>query len=267
MTTDHANKEKQKRMLQVQQRTGRSGYGPRSPLMARFMDDLGLDPADPRSMGEVYQDMGPETLNQQLRPIPQKQQKQSISKSAGDRIQRREPEPEQTGEIRPVVVTVTATEVGTGIVGSYPDASGDNYVMPLYRVTVSGTNAAGESVTSNFTAIRYGVEYRAGTVGPKVVGLSDAQTHVLNWVGYMGGSWQVYGNHLIHDGADDPTTQAWGAIGCVEINYAGEWDRFNTLIHSLTGSSDKGAIGDSGNLTVHFEEVSSRNRPTLVVAD
>lgn len=45
----------------------RKGYGPRSPSMARFMGDVGLDPGDKRPAGELYRDAGPQNLSQTVR--------------------------------------------------------------------------------------------------------------------------------------------------------------------------------------------------------
>ncbi len=174
--------------------------------------------------------------------------------AAGEMIQK-------TDDIRAVSVTVGGASIGTATVRSYPTDDGHTYEVPLYNMTVSGTNDAGTAVSQSWSVIRFGVQYdEARGVGPRVVGLADEQTHTLNWVDYMGGSWQVYGNFLIHDGPDNPDGTRWGAIGCVEVCGANGWENFNTLIKDLSNSDSESAISSAGQLTVSY---AAATRPAL----
>ncbi len=173
-------------------------------------------------------------------------------------------------EIREVNITITDNIVGTGIVRSYPHPNPnppDNeepeiYEVPLYEMIVTGTDANGVTKTYNYTIVRFGVQKNENTgIGPRVVGLADAQTHTLNWVDYMGGSWQVYGNFLIHEGADDPTTSPWGSLGCVEVCGVDGWENFNNNIKELAGSNNEAEIANSGKLQATYE---AAERPALV---
>ncbi|MFC4636451.1 DUF6443 domain-containing protein [Dokdonia ponticola] len=164
-------------------------------------------------------------------------------------------------EIRPVEITITNTIVGEGIVKPYPDSDGEEYVVPLYRMTVTGEDENGQTQSYNFDVLRYGVERNESrNSGPRVVGLSDAQSYSIIWdPGTMGGegSWRVTGNWLIHRGAADPTTQAWGAIGCIEVCGLNAWDNFNNAIRTLSGSNSLSTIGNSGTLTVTYQSAQS----------
>jgi len=81
----------------------------------------------------------------------------------------------------------------------------------------------------------------------------------------MGGSWQVYGNWLIHERAENPSIQAWGALGCVEVTGKGEWKRFNDVIQSLSGDSNMLIISRARTLSAHYEAVNER--PPLIVKE
>ena len=160
--------------------------------------------------------------------------------------------------ITPVNVLITDQIVGNGLVRAYPDRTGSTlYRVPLYKVTVRN------SVNSeDFQAIRFGVQNVSGGVGPRVVGLSDAQTHNLSWRSYGSGfAWTVYGGWLIHEGAADPTTQAWGAIGCIEICGPGAWNRFNDALLRMSGAPTPYDLGVSGMLTATYQYAP---RPPLI---
>jgi len=163
---------------------------------------------------------------------------------------------------RPVLVHVTDRHAGTALVVPYSREKGrDNsvrYEVPLYRMTVSGSDDSGEEATAHFKVIRFGVLSRGGK--HSVVGLADRQTHTLTRVGYMKGSWRITGNHLIHDGADRPGSEAWGAIGCIEVTGVGEWQRFERIVRKLSGTQQAKEIGRAGTLT---GEIDAAIRPRL----
>ncbi len=167
--------------------------------------------------------------------------------------------------MRPVTITITNLIVGTAHITSYPYRPKPRilYKVPLYRVTVEGKDERNNSVTEDFKAIRFGV-HRTPEKQARVVGLADAQTHTLSW-SYIrtmqGEAWRVYDGFFIHKGPANPTSEAYGSIGCVEICGANEWDRFNDTIKKLAGLDDLARIGNNHLLTAEYQRA---NRPPLI---
>jgi len=176
-----------------------------------------------------------------------------------------------------VDIRVGAIAVGYAKTWAYPDGSPtDYYRIPTYGVKVSA-RLSGKLVSRDFEAFRFGVQ-RKGTIGPRVVGLADRQTHIIKtWIPTYSvhsarsteqGAWQVYDNFLIHDGPDNPHVQAYASIGCVEIcNGPRGFDEFNDYIIALAEPSATGRdnqlaeIGRSGKLLVIYD---AAKRPPLV---
>lgn len=166
-------------------------------------------------------------------------------------------------KIRKVKIVITNNKVGEGLVRAYPQSNNKEYIVPLYDCYIEGKMENGTTKKEYFSVIRFGVQRdESKNIAPKVVGLKDKQTHILNWVNYMGGSWQVYGNWLIHEGAENPSVEAWGALGCIEVTGKGEWSRFNNVIRSLSGETSLSDISKAKTLSVHYEAVSER--PPLI---
>ncbi len=58
-----------------------------------------------------------------------------------------------------VLVTVTKTKVGTAKLTSYPyRPQRKKYLIPLYKVKVSGKNKLGNNIEEDFEAIRFGIK-------------------------------------------------------------------------------------------------------------
>ncbi len=130
-----------------------------------------------------------------------------------------------------------------------------------------GKDARNNSVTEDFEAIRFGV-HRTPDKQARVVGLANAQTHTLSWsyissmrrTNYCYG-WRVYDGFFIHKGPNNPISGISGAIGCIEICGANEWDRFNDTIKKLAGLNDLQRIGDNHLLTAEYQMTT---RPPLI---
>ena len=143
-----------------------------------------------------------------------------------------------------VNIEVGATPVGYARTWAYPDGKpSEHYKISTYRVTVSGKDSSGTSQKNDFEAFRFGVQ-KEGKIGPRVVGLANAQTHVIkSWIATYSvhsarskerGAWQVYDSFLIHDGPDSPHSEVYASIGCVEIcNGPTGFNLFNDFIISL----------------------------------
>ena len=163
-----------------------------------------------------------------------------------------------------VDIIITNTIIRDGIVSAYPDSDGKKYIVPTYKMNVIGINRMGKPISASFEVIRFGVQRdETKNIKARIVGLSDSQSYKLNWVDYLGGSWQVKGDWLIHEGAEDPTTEAWGAIGCIEVCGVNGWNEFNSLLKELTRIDDFEEISVKKLLTVKYLPVTSK--PTLKI--
>ncbi len=171
--------------------------------------------------------------------------------------------------MRNVSLSVGGTPLGLAPTWAYPKGEKLGYfLVPYYKLTVTGTNAKGVATASAFPVLRFGVMSRDG-VKVESVGLAQRQTHTIKaWiptyrvhsaVSLENGAWQVYDNFLIHDGPDS-LSQVFATIGCVEIMGPSGFVKFNDLLISLAGSSAKSRdgqladIGKSGRLTITYEQ-------------
>ena len=150
--------------------------------------------------------------------------------------------------------------------------------IPTYDLEVSGTDSAGKAVSTTYEVLRFGLHCPTKKSSPATVGLASEQVHVIKaWLPHYSvhsarslevGAWQVYDNFLIHDGPDDPLTEVYASIGCLEICGAPRgFDGFNDLLISLSGpkatarSAQLAEIGKSRNITIKYEK---STRPPVV---
>jgi hypothetical protein len=181
--------------------------------------------------------------------------------------------------VRKINLSVGNKPIGTAITYPYPEDDGVVYDIPTYELTVSGTDDAGAAQTRSFEVFRFGVHRPTAKSSAHVVGLASEQTHTIKaWLPKYTvhsadskeiGAWQVYDGFLIHDGPDDPKTELYASIGCVEICNGPEgFVKFNDFIISLSGSTKKSRgdklaeIGSSGKMVIHYAKAA---RPALVV--
>ena len=176
-----------------------------------------------------------------------------------------------------VDITVGSIPIGYARTWAYPDGDPrQHYRIPTYKVTVSvKTHTGGQS--KDFEAFRFGVQ-KKGSIGPRVVGLANQQTHsIKSWISTYSvhsarsqerGAWKVYDNFLIHDGPDNPHSQVYASIGCVEIcNGPKGFNSFNDYIisvaatRSTTRDQQLLEIGRSGQLFITYN---ASKRPPLV---
>jgi hypothetical protein len=177
--------------------------------------------------------------------------------------------------VRSVALTVGGTAIGEARTWAYPNgfALGE-FLIPIYKLTVAGTDNDGKPMSEAFSVFRFGVQSKDGTTA-SVVGLADPQTYVIkSWIPtYIvhsastteNGAWQVYDSFLIHDGPDNDT-ELFATIGCVEIMGFRGFSKFNDLLISLmappgTNRDQKlASIGGSGQLRITYQ---AAVRPTL----
>jgi RHS repeat-associated protein len=182
-------------------------------------------------------------------------------------------------KLRNVKLTVTNEIVGKARVSGYSHEGGrtdDEFEVPLYTMTIEGTDEDGNKQSREFSVIRFGVSQKKTGGAANVVGLANSQSYTIkSWNGkYLygeeditPGAWRITGSWLLHDGADAPLKDAWGAIGCIEVcgrTVGNEDDHFtglNWLIRDWSGA--KNATGNaefknqlvakSGALSIHFQ--------------
>ena len=149
-------------------------------------------------------------------------------------------------------------------------------------MTIEGTNDSGKKQAKDFNIFRFGIHKPSEKAAATVVGLADKQTHVIKKYKYdyrlhsiegtpydaSDGAWVVWKTFYIHDGADDPQTQAFGTIGCVEICDPDGFVTLNDFIISISGSAKKDKteklieIGASGKMVISYLKAF---RPPLVI--
>jgi len=149
--------------------------------------------------------------------------------------------------MRPVRMVVGSSPIGKALTYAYPKGrSFGIYTIPTYKLIVSGTDVSGRTVERDFEVLRFGIQFKVGDSTPRVVGLADGQRHIIKaWLPHYTvhsarsverGAWQVTGNFLIHDGPDEPMSEVYASIGCIEICHGPRgFDRFNDLIIDLSG--------------------------------
>lgn len=163
--------------------------------------------------------------------------------------------------VRPVRCTVTDNIVGYAIVASYDlqakRKSNHRYRVPLYNMRLVGHDRTGTIQYYDYKVIRFGVGNSSG--GPDfIAGKPEHRVHTLTRVPYMKGSWKLsgYKQVLIHDGADNPLKDFWGAVGCIEVTGVGAWPDFEMRVAELAGTSDFKAISESGCFKCEFLQAS-----------
>jgi hypothetical protein len=139
------------------------------------------------------------------------------------------------------------------------------YEVPLYKVILSGTLEIEDiklNISSDFKAYRFGVHMEDENDNPKMVGFQEAQSYYLNWdyiTTMKGFAWRVTEGWFLHKGPDDPLTQIYGSIGCIEICGKGEWNRFNDYVKWFTGSNDENEISKNKLLRINYEKAIKPN--------
>ncbi|WP_225411148.1 hypothetical protein [Stigmatella hybrida] len=174
--------------------------------------------------------------------------------------------------MRSIKLTVGNTILGKAKTWAYPDGQHLGiYTIPTYELLVSGTEPGGKKVSHSFEVLRFGIQFKKGFSSPKVVGLSDKQTHTLKaWLPTYSvhsarsvekGAWHVYDNFLIHDGPDNPSGEVYASIGCIEIcNGPQGFDRFNDLLISLSGPTARTKpeqlleIGSARKISIDYQQ-------------
>ncbi len=185
--------------------------------------------------------------------------------------------------MRKIKMVVGNVPVGKALTWAYPhgNPSSKTFLIPTYKLTISGTNSKGTAESKTFEVFRFGVWKKSPTSAPTVVGLADAQTHIIkSWIptyevhsanSRENGAWQVYGNFLIHDGPDKPMSRrsVFASIGCLSVCGGPEgFVTFNDFIIELSGSTASNRndqlieIGKARNISITYK---AAKRPALTV--
>lgn len=180
--------------------------------------------------------------------------------------------------VKSINILVTVTKIGIAHTWTYPHDNGKTYEIPTYKMVLSGTDNLGRPASRNFEVIRFGVTRNSPSSSPYTVGLADKQTHVIKqWLptykvhsapSIEDGAWQVYGDFLVHDGPDNPLTDLYASIGCIEVCRGPQmFNVFNDLIISYSGlttgtrEEKLTQIGLSKKLKIDYEKAT---RPPVI---
>lgn len=157
----------------------------------------------------------------------------------------------------------------------YPVNNGKFYEIPTYQISVSGKDDARTPIARQWECYRFGVYNNDGSNtnhksrGLFVAGMASKQKYTIYWfnphysvhsaTSEEMGAWHVVSGFLIHDGPDDPMTQLYASIGCIEIcGKPKGFDQFNKFILSISGSTKKAPaalveIGKAGIIEIEYE--------------
>jgi len=194
--------------------------------------------------------------------------------------------------MRSVTLTVGGIPIGEGVTWAYPKGIDlGRFLIPIYRLTVSGTACTGVPVTKIFQVFRFGVQSEDGKTA-RVVGLAEEQTHTIQgWIPDYSvhsredcqamvsspecpdhGAWRVMKGKgfLVHAGPPNPfdRIRPCATIGCIEVIGINEFIHLINLLIDLMGppagsaTQKLTAIGNSGQLFIAYQ---SAPRPTLKV--
>lgn len=157
---------------------------------------------------------------------------------------------------RNVKITLTATQTGaTYLMRAYPTEINDkSYEMPVYILTVEGTDIKGIKKTKNYNCLRFSIYYNdpknpdthyKTLGGPFISGLANEQTHICpeykknytihNRAGQEVGALVIAGSFYIHEGPSKLTDIRFASAGCVEI--IGSFKEFKEYIALLAGGT------------------------------
>ena len=194
-----------------------------------------------------------------------------------------DPEGESFGgpPYRDVTITISGTSNGLSYQAkTYPEYNGKRYGVPIYSLTVMGTNSKGEKVSRTWNVLRFmpylnqnpqntGYKQATGST-PIMCGLSDErhstiQSYNPNYQVHNSqtpenGGFVIYGNFMIHDGPDSENNTGWGAAGCMEVMGDEGFTKLKSFIFDLSGSRDPNMeqglkeFVSSGKLHINIEQ-------------
>ena len=182
---------------------------------------------------------------------------------------------------RDVTITIGGTPNGSRYQArTYPENNGKQYSVPIYSLTVTGTNSKGENISRTWDVLRFmpylnqnpqssGYKQVTGST-PIMSGLSDERHSTIrcynpnykvhNSQTPENGGFVIYGNFMIHDGPDNADNTGWGAAGCMEVMGDEGFMELKTFIFDLSGSqnpnTEQGLLDfvSSGKLYINIEQ-------------
>lgn len=166
-------------------------------------------------------------------------------------------------EIREVMFIVSGITTGEQAVVKI-GLTDEMYYVPLYKAELSGVDANGNTLTSSYEVIRFGVKSINDV--SVIVGLADENIYTIQ--GFLpgkygsainGDAWQIYGNFLIHVGPKD-LEQGVNAYGCIEICNSKMTD-FNQKVLQFSNAADGNELISSGKFKLYIQ---SAIKPALV---
>ena len=169
--------------------------------------------------------------------------------------------------VRELKLTVGNTAGDEALMKSYKVDDGKDYLIPTYKMTVSGKDDAGNPASKEFKVIRYGIKCETAGGRVYVVGLSDDQSYTIKqWIPDYSpdtnelGAWRVKDNYLVHDGPNNIANDRFGAVGCIEVCGTGQFDALNEYLISVSGLATStmtrgeklATIAASHKLSIHY---------------
>jgi RHS repeat-associated protein len=164
-----------------------------------------------------------------------------------------------TNALRNVKITISGTPNGkTYKARSYPDVSPTYFTVPVYTLTISGTDANGQAVSQSWDVLRFmpfknttnDAEHDYKTIAPSPImsGLSNAQNKIIhtykpdyqlyNTYSPENGAFVIQGGFYIHDGPDDLVNNpGWGSAGCMEVCGSTGFSEMKDFIKTISGST------------------------------
>ena len=192
----------------------------------------------------------------------------------------------QRKKLRKVTYTISGKPNGKKYYArTYPSRDGNLYEVPVYTLTVRGTDNQGNEIIRTFDILRFmpylnrkkdNTGYKTITETPFMSGLADyrkapiqrynANYEIHNTYSPENGGFVILGSFMIHDGPDDITSDiGWGGAGCMEVCGNNGFADLKSLTYALSGSQktqDK-ALNDLVNAGLLIVIIEKAVRPTI----
>lgn len=173
------------------------------------------------------------------------------------------PDSVRYSKIREIVFRVSGIQTGEQAAVRI-GTTNEMYYVPLYEAELMGTDKNGQTLTSRYEVIRFGVKSVNDVA--TVVGLAEEKIYTVQAFlggkygsGVNGDAWQIYDNFLIHVGPKDLERGA-NAYGCIEICHSKMAD-FNQKVWQYSNTTNGNDLVASGKFKVHMMKA---QKPALI---
>lgn len=173
------------------------------------------------------------------------------------------PDSVRYSKIREIVFRVSGIQTGERAAVKI-GMTDEMYYVPLYEAELIGTDENGQTLTSFYEVIRFGVKSVNDVA--TVVGLAEEKIYTVQ--AFLGGkygsevngdAWQIYDNFLIHIGPKD-LEGGVNAYGCIEICHSKMAD-FNQKVWQYSNTTIGNDLVASGKFKVYMMKA---QKPALI---